>query len=410
MRQIVFGCLIGFIAWMLFGTNIVMAKPSNCEKCHAQVTPGIVEDFNHGKMAKKLTCKSCHGTKHIGEKDIEEAELPTISTCKKCHRRQVKQYMSGKHAKGLIAVTALPGFAHKQPEAYIAGQKGCNGCHNLGITDSSVRESELRKYYKYGMDCQNCHTRHAFSKQEARQPEACNSCHTGFDHAQWEFWYHSKHGSAYLLDREAHRGPTCQDCHMPKGNHRVITAWGFLGLRLPEKDKEWLGYRVTILKSLGILDNEGKPTKRLDIVKAGNLARLTEEEWQRERAAMLQRCQGCHSSNFAKENLKNADLMLKAADKIFAEAIETVAALYRDGIIETKTNQATFPYPDLLNFYEVDTKIEEVLYEMFMDYRMKTFQAAFHINPDYTTWYGYARLKESLVEIKELAEKMRAEK
>ncbi len=42
-----------------------------------------------------------------------------------------------------------------------------------------------------------------------------------------------------------------------------------------------------------------------------------------------------------------------------------------------------------------------------MDHRMKTFQAAFHINPDFTTWYGYAKMKKDLVEIKELAAQMK---
>ncbi len=385
------------------------AKPSKCEECHAKVTPEIVKDFNRGKMAKVLKCYSCHGRAHTSAKDADKALLPTITTCKKCHRKQVKQYMGGKHALGLLPITAFPGFSHKQPRAFIAGQKGCNGCHNLGITDQHVRESQERKYYKYGMDCQNCHTRHAFSVEEARRPEACNSCHTGFDHAQWEFWFHSKHGAAYMTDPKAHRGPTCQDCHMPNGDHRVMTAWGFLGLRLPEEDKEWLGYRVTILKALGVLDANGKPTKRLDLVKAADMVRLTKDDWERERAKDLAICERCHSANFARENLKNADLMLKAADRLFAQAIETVAGLYRDGIIEKKTNQATWPYPDLLNFYEVDTTVEEILYEMFMDHRMKTFQAAFHNNPDYTTWYGYAKMKKDLVEIKELAAQMRRE-
>ena len=57
----------------------------------------------------------------------------------------------------------------------------------------------------------------------------------------------------------------------------------------------------------------------------------------------------------------------------------------------------------MLNFYEVDTHIEELLYEMFMDFRMKTYQAAFHFKPDYTTWYGYAKMKEALVEMKKEA-------
>jgi len=39
---------------------------------------------------------------------------------------------------------------------------------------------------------------------------------------------------------------------------------------------------------------------------------------------------------------------------------------------------------------------------------MKTFQGAFHLNYDYSTWYGYAKLKKDLTEIKELAAEMRA--
>jgi len=394
---------------MAFDASLALAKESKCVACHSKVTPGIVRDFYRGKMSKVIDCSDCHSLSHTGKEDVSRAVLPTITTCKKCHPKQTRQYMAGKHALGLLPITAFPGFAHKQPKAFIAGQKGCNGCHNLGITDKKARKSNLRKYYKYGMDCQNCHTRHAFSKKEALQPEACSSCHTGFDHAQWEMWSHSKHGTAYMADRKMHRGPTCQDCHMPNGDHRVMTAWGFLALRLPESDKEWMGYRVTILKALGVLDKNGKATKRLELVKKARLARLTKDGWERERARMEAVCQKCHSENFTKENLRNADLMIKGSDKIFAEAINIVTGLYRDGILKEKTNQATFPYPDLLTFYETDTHIEELLYEMFMDYRMKTYQAAFHIMPDYTTWYGYAKMKETLVEIKEIARRMRSE-
>ncbi len=400
--------ILFFTLLFLLSTINLFSKPSKCEECHKKVTPGIVKDFNRGKMAKFLTCKTCHGSAHMNANDADKAKLPTIATCEKCHKKQAQQYMSGKHFLGLLPVTAFPNFYHQEPEAFIAGQKGCNGCHNLGMKDEEVRKnSEFRKYYKYGMDCQNCHTRHAFSVEEAREPEACNSCHTGFDHAQWEMWEHSKHGAAYETNKKAHRGPTCQDCHMPNGDHRVMTAWGFLALRLPEPDKEWLGYRVTILQALGVLDANGKPTPRLKLVKAANMARLDKASFDRERERMLNTCKKCHSENFAKQNLKNADLMIKAADKIFAEAINIVKDLYKDGILKKKTNQDTWPYPDLLSFYEVDNHIEELLYEMFMDYRMKTYQAAFHFMPDYTTWYGYAKLKETLVEIKKEAKMLR---
>jgi hypothetical protein len=177
-------------------------------------------------------------------------------------------------------------------------------------------------------------------------------------------------------------------------------------VRLPEPDAEWMGYRATILKGMGVLDPTGKPTGRLDVVKAGKVARLTKEEFDKERGKYVAICQQCHSPNFVKENFKNADQMGKEADKLFSEAISIVGDLYQQGIIKQKPGQP-FAYPDLLTFYDVDTKIEQTLYEMFMDHRMKTFQGAFHMNPDYTTWYGYAKMKKDLTEIREMAEDMK---
>ena len=404
-------CILCLVLWMIFWGGTAIATPSKCEECHVKISPLMVKDFNRGEMAETLTCISCHGDEHISEQDVEKAKLPTIKTCQECHEEQAEQYQSGKHALGLIALEAMP-YTHAQPQAFIDGQKGCGGCHTLGLTDEKVRQTEGRRYYRYGMDCQNCHTRHSFSKAEASEPEACMTCHMGFDHAQWEMWSGSKHGVTYLMNRSIDpenrdRAPKCQTCHMPDGNHRVFSAYGFLALRLPEEDEEWMGYRSTILKGLGVLDPDGKPTPRLEAVKAAKMARLSQEEFQAERKRFTDICKKCHIPNFVNDNMKNADGMIKASDQLFAEAIESVAGLYKDGIIEKRPDYAA--YPDLLTFYDVKTKIEQTLYIMFMDHRMKTFQGSFHINPDYTTWYGYAALKKDLVVIKELEKKMRDE-
>jgi hypothetical protein len=383
----------------------VSAVQSTCEECHAKITPWLVKDFNRGVMAETMGCADCHGEGHTGMDDAANAELPTIATCAACHEEKAAQYLAGKHAKGLLAIQVLP-FSHGQPDAFVEGQKGCGGCHTLGIATQEDRKTEARQYYKYGMDCQNCHTRHSFSVAEAREPEACQTCHQGFDHPQWEMWSTSKHGVAYLLDREAHRGPTCQDCHMPGGDHRVRTPWGFLGVRLPEEDDEWMGYRVSVLKGLGVLDAEGQPTALLEVVKAGDMARLDAETFAAERKRITDTCGKCHVKAFYEANIANADQMLKEADKLFAEAIEIVAGLRRDGFIEVEEGEGV--YPQLLAFYEVESEAEQILYDMFMDHRMKTFQGAFHINPDYTTWYGYAKMKQDLAEIREIALDMRA--
>jgi len=411
MQKSAWPCILIVALWITAGSSASFATPSKCEECHAKISPMQVKDFNRGKMAEEMTCAECHGDEHNNEKDADKAKLPTIKTCQECHEEKAEQYLSGKHALGLVALEAMP-YTHMQPKAFVEGQKGCGGCHTLGLTDETKRQTEGRKYYRYGMDCQSCHTRHSFSTAEASEPEACMTCHMGFDHAQWEMWSGSKHGVTYLMNRvldseNRDRAPKCQTCHMQDGDHRVFSAWGFLALRLPEDDKEWMGYRTTILKGLGVLDPDGKPTPRLDVVKAGKMARLDKESFDAEQKRFTDACQKCHAPYFVESNIRNAELMIKESDKLFAEAIEIVAGLYKDGIIKKR---ADYPaYPDLLAFYDVSTKIEQLLYTMFMDHRMKAFQGSFHINPDYSTWYGYAKIKKGLVEIRELAKKMRKE-
>ncbi len=206
---------------------------------------------------------------------------------------------------------------------------------------------------------------------------------------------------------ETTAAPTCQTCHMSEGNHEVRTAWGFLAVRLPmPEDKQWADDRVTILQALGVLDPEGKPTARLEIVKAADVARLSQESWQAERDKMLKICNQCHSGNFARAELEKGDDMIKSADRLMAEAIKTIAGLYKDKIIPKPAGYA-HPYPDLLTFHDAPTVVEQKLFVMFLEHRMRAFQGAFHMNPDYALWYGWSELRRDLTEIKELAENMR---
>jgi hypothetical protein len=174
---------------------------------------------------------------------------------------------------------------------------------------------------------------------------------------------------------------------------------------MPE-DKQWASDRATILQGLGVLDPDGKPTGRLDVVKAADVARLTQEDWQKERDKMIKTCNRCHSANFAKAELAKGDQMIQGADRLMAEAILTVAGLYKDGILPKPQNYA-YPFPDLLTFHDAPTTIEQELFVMFLEHRMRTFQGTFHANPDYSLWYGWSEMQRSLTEIKEKAAEMR---
>jgi hydroxylamine dehydrogenase len=98
--------------------------------------------------------------------------------------------------------------------------------------------------------------------------------------------------------------------------------------------------------------------------------------------------------------------MIKEADHLMAQGIRTVAELYRDEIIP-KPEHYAYPYPDLLAFHDAPTVIEQKLFLMYLKHRMRTFQGAFHANPDYALWYGWSEMRQDLTEIKERAEDLR---
>ncbi len=409
---------ISLILMLLFGVSLLFAEQENCVTCHKDVTPGIVTDWQISKHAEnEVTCSTCHGDRHTSAKDVAYVNIPTPETCANCHEDQVNQFKKGKHAFAWAAMKAMPTI-HNQPMALTEGMKGCGGCHKLGLKT----EEEIKQLKKEGAgfgvaSCDACHTRHTFSKKEAQQPQACQTCHMGFDHPQWEMYSSSKHGVRALLKQtgqihQSASAPTCQDCHMSDGNHEVRTAWGFLAVRTnglapyPGEDEEWWKDRVTILQALGVLSPEGKPTGRLDVVAQAQVARLSKEDFDKERQKMINNCSKCHSENFAKAELAKGDQLIREGDKLLAEAIRIVADLYKDGILKKPEGQAS-NFPDLLTFHDAPTTIEQTLFEMHLKHRMRLFQGAFHNNPDYSLWYGWSEMVRDLSEIKEKAAELR---
>jgi hypothetical protein len=142
-------------------------------------------------------------------------------------------------------------------------------------------------------------------------------------------------------------------------------------------------------------------------VKNANVVRLTQDAWEKERFAMVKTCNQCHSVNFAKAELAKGDDMIREADHLMAEAIRTVAALYTDNVIP-KPKTYAYAFPDLLTFHDAPTVIEQKLFVMFLEHRMRAFQGTFHANPDYALWYGWSEMQRSLTEIKEMAADIRA--
>ncbi len=413
-----------------FGAAPVLADSAKCIKCHQRHTPGQVADWKVSKHAgEDVGCADCHGDKHTNSRNSNLAVLPDEHVCKDCHEAQFKSFAKGKHNFGWTSLNALP-ITHVEPDELMEGGRGCGGCHNMGIKTEAQKKEQIAKGYRYqNNSCDECHTRHSFSKKEALDPKACQQCHMGYDHPQWEMWSSSKHGSRWRSKKDGNLpegapAPTCQTCHLPNGTHENRTAWGFLGVRLPlPEDKQWAADRVTILKALGVLDpNTSKPTARLALVTSVDMVRATQEAWQAERDKMIKTCSQCHAESYGKTQLEMGDAMMQKADRLLAQAIEIVADLYKDGILKKRGEQA-FAYPDFLYFLRTDyspasgdsyknlpagmESIEQVLFEMYMKHRMRTYQGQFHVNPDYAYWYGWAMMTKDLGKIQSEAKKMR---
>ena len=390
-----------------------LTAADECVECHQEITPGVVTDWQLSKhFEADISCAECHGDGHTSAEDVAEASLPTLNTCDTCHEDQVAQFSRGKHALSWVAMTAMP-TTHQLPMALVQGMKGCGGCHKLGIkSEEEIQQLKVEGSGFGHASCDACHTRHTFSTAEARQPQACQTCHMGFDHPQWEMYSSSKHGVRHLLKQtgvlpESAAAPTCQDCHMQNGDHEVRTPWGFLAVRLPlPEDEQWKADQVTILQALGVLDPEGNPTARLEAVKAADVARLTQEDFDRERNKLISACSQCHSENFARAEMAKGDDMIREVDHLLAEAIRVIAGLYADGILAKPEGYAS-AFPDLLTFHDAPTPIEQRLFVMHLKHRMRAFQGAFHANPDYALWYGWSEMVRDLAEIRQMAAELR---
>ncbi len=460
-----------FLYMLLSGATFVAAYDDDeddevandeCVGCHINVNPGIVKQYLESPMANPAAkedvvgCTDCHGDDHEAADDYEDAQLPTAETCGECHDDQLEQLREGKHNLAWFGMKSQIAW-HGQPGAITQeGYRGCSGCHKIGqkglkgIADGVKGELEFddgeeMENYRYGnAQCDACHTRHTFRKSEAQDPRACSNCHMGFDHPQWEMYMSAKHGVVWDIEgnQNVHgRAPTCQYCHMSEGSHTVKTSWGFLGLRIPTKhnvlaliekapsletplrklaallpkgnyvdvddDPQWVLDRALILQATGVLDAGLQPTQRFTEIVAQGQAARGPGEFNELRNNMKNICNECHAKGFVNEHFKASDEILKAADHEFAKAISAVQGLYQDGILEKPADWEFAP--DLLQYYDAKSKVEQELYLIMLEYRQRTFQGAFHASNDYMHWYGWAPLNTAVNVILEESKKMRAE-
>ena len=143
------------------------------------------------------------------------------------------------------------------------------------------------------------------------------------------------------------------------------------------------------------------------MVKAADVARLTKEAFDKERAKMLADLPQCHSARLREERAQKGDDMVREADHLMAQAIrDRGRALPGRHRAEAQGGLPT-PSPTSSPSTTPPTVVEQKLFVMFLEHRMRTFQGAFHNNPDYALWYGWSEMQRDLTEIRALDKEMR---
>lgn len=344
----------------------------SCIDCHGGVGK---QTLNHAKdliMPDRASCGTCHVDEFAEAESEKEQEWPQ------------KQWGKGhpSHAVSWKANVENTIWA-AMPEREVA--QGCDMCH-----------------YQQNK-CDGCHTRHTFSVAEARQPEACSTCHNGADHNEYENFLLSKHGVQYLtqgksqwdfevplkdaISKGGYTAPTCQLCHFESQgeySHNLVrkVRWAF------------------------------NPTPAI----ADNL----DHPWfaQRKRD-WIGTCSLCHSSAFAKAYLDTADQGTIQGLRVEQEAKKVVTALYDQGLlVGQQTNRPLPPAPEkdaAGGFFQLfwakgnnPSRIERIHADMWEHDLIKHYKGMFHVNPGgFTYSEGWSNLMRDYAEIMDEATRLR---
>ncbi len=195
-----------------------------CIKCHELKTPGLFKLWRSGKMGQAgVNCYDCHKAekktdKTPGDKDGYDhrgfwiATLVSPQDCSRCHKTEFEQQQGSHHAKGADILNSADNYLGTVLGGGAAVATGCRQCHGSNIQVLKDGKLDPNTWPNTGIgrinpdgskgSCSACHTRHRFSKEQARRPDACGKCHLGPDHPQIEVYNESKHGILYQAFRD----------------------------------------------------------------------------------------------------------------------------------------------------------------------------------------------------------------
>ncbi len=344
-----------------------------CVTCHKEKHPGIYNQWlnsPHGQQG--VSCLGCHNA-DPGDSDAFEHHGATVATlvtpkdCSSCHKKEADEVGRSHHATaGKILQSNDAYLAHAVGGSPVA-QMGCEGCHGavMKIDENAPNKLDASTWPNSGIgrvnpdgsqgSCTACHTRHSFSKAQARSPDACSKCHVGPDHPQKEVYEASKHGQAFFTQEEKmnlhadrwivgvdySEAPTCATCHMSATQKQPVTH--DVGQRI-----SWT-LRPPVSKTL--------------------------ENWQERRDNMKDVCAACHSSTQVDGHYRVFDGVVNLYNEKFAKpAVKIMEIVKKKKLLE---NKAAF-----------SNDLEWYYWELWHHEGRRARHGAAMMSPDFTWWKG----------------------
>jgi len=331
-------------------------------------------------------------TDHLEYDDTKISAIVSPKDCSRCHPTEAAEYSRSKHAQTLELIWKIDPWMNHGMNNEIERTTGCYHCHG-SIVKVENGKFDKNTWPNVGVgrinpdgskgSCSSCHTRHKFSLEEARKPEACGQCHLGPDHPQIEIYDESKHGAIYHAEGDSwnwnaapgtwtpgvdYRSPTCSVCHMSAvnsvpGTHDVTErlAWE---LQAP----------------LTVRPNEFKPMP-------------ANTDWKTERKKMETVCLACHSQDWTDGHFSRLDdVVANYNDNYFKPMKKIIGELYEKKLLDKTKN--------------LDEKLEIDMYELWHHEGRRARFGAAMMAPDYAWWHGFYELKKRSMTIVEEAEKL----
>jgi hydroxylamine dehydrogenase len=391
-----------------FALAEISKETKACADCHKVEDPALYQQWGMSKhFGAKIGCYECHAAKPE-DSDAFKHEGQWIATivspkdCGKCHEKVVSEFAGSHHSKAARILGSLDNMLAEVVEgnrdlvspAFPGGNSaaavnGCWQCHGSQVKVLSGGKLDPVTWPNTGIgrinpdgsegSCSACHSRHAFSSEQARNPDNCGKCHMGPDHPQKEIYYESKHGIAFtahkdkmnlkspkwVVGEDYNMAPTCATCHMSATPSKPATS---ARPAIPgQAISHDIGMRISWNNRPPVSVRPEVSDKKLGLVGA-------DVNWQTRRNNMQDVCSNCHQKQWIDNFYMQYDGLVHLYNEKFAKPGKELA-----GLAKAAKALPTVAFTD-------DT--DWAWWELWHHEGRRARHGASMMGPDYTHWHG----------------------